>query len=182
MGISDFLSSRLPRKNRHADRSSDDAAESDARSAPQEERNGPAPTKKRRHGETSPEEALGFRVESGRPDGKPERRRSFRVRYPGLVCRIAELQKVFRVRDVSATGLGIEVKGKRIKAGARLHLVLGAEGKALIKGLVLRVVRHDEGLLGGEFEELDRAQEDRLNQLVLDAQKHQAELRHKRSV
>ncbi|MGE4293433.1 MAG: PilZ domain-containing protein [Desulfovibrio sp.] len=128
-----------------------------------------------------PEEALGFKVVGGRPDGKAERRRSYRVSYEGLVCRVKELQKVVRVRDISASGIGLLVKEKRIKAGTRLHLVLGADGKALVKGLVMRVVRHDQGVLGGEFEALDRQHEDQINQLVLDAQKRRSERKKPRS-
>ncbi|WP_022661956.1 PilZ domain-containing protein [Paucidesulfovibrio longus] len=125
------------------------------------------------------EEALGFKVAGGRPDGKAERRRSYRVSYEGLVCRVKELNKVVRVRDISATGIALFFKGPRIKAGTRLHLVLGADGKALAKGLVMRVVRHDEGVVGGEFEELDRPHEDQINMLVLQAQKQRAERKHK---
>lgn len=127
------------------------------------------------------EETLGFKVAGGRPGGKSERRRSYRVNYAGLVCKIKELQQVVRVRDISATGIGLLFKGKRIKAGTHLHLVLGADGKVLIKGLIMRVVRHDEGVLGGEFEELDRTHEDAINLLVLDAQKRRSERKTKPS-
>lgn len=123
--------------------------------------------------DTPPDSSLDVSLPAQRPDGRPERRHCFRVRYDGLLCRIKELQKTVRVHDISATGLGLRHTGKRIKAGTRLHLVLGIEGKALLKGVILRVVRHEQGILGGAFEELDRHQEAAVAQLVLDAQKQQ---------
>jgi len=119
----------------------------------------------------TPEDVLNLDGSVARPGGRPERRQSFRVHYPGLICRIKELQKNVRVRDISDTGLGLQYQGPRVKAGTRLHLVLGADREILIKGLVFRVVRHDQGILGGAFEELDRHQKETLAQIVLDAQK-----------
>ncbi|MEF2146400.1 MAG: PilZ domain-containing protein [Desulfovibrionaceae bacterium] len=120
--------------------------------------------------ESSPE-TLGFKVACGRPDGKQERRQGYRVSYPGLVAKIHELTKVVRVRDISACGIGLLYKEKRIKAGTLLHLSCGAEGKVLAKKLVLHVIRHENGVLAGRFQDLDRTQEDALAQIVLDAQK-----------
>lgn len=105
---------------------------------------------------------------------------SVAVSLPGLAVGVSELKRALKVRDISTTGIGIAYDGPRVKAGTELTLLLATRKKRLAAGLRARVVRHEEGVLGARFTDLEPQQEDLLGRLVLLGQKREAEQRRTR--
>ena len=120
----------------------------------------------------------GQAAKSGAP-GK-ERRASLRVCIPELEARLKGQERSLPVRDVSVTGAGFVFKGKRIKAGTTFRLDLALKETVYAEGLRAKVMRHDEGVLGVVWLDLDRHQDEGLHKVVLEAQKRQASLRRGR--
>lgn len=107
---------------------------------------------------------------------------SIAVELPGLAAGVNELKKAVRVKDISATGIGLAYAGPRVKAGTELTMLLATKTKKLTTNLRARVVRHSEGVLGAQFMELTRQQELLLSKLVLEGQKRSGRLKKKREL
>lgn len=108
-----------------------------------------------------------------------ERRHSVRVSLPGLEARLKG-DRALPVKDLSVTGAGLAFAGKRVKAGTTFHVTLAAGETVFAENLKVKVVRHDQGVLGVAWQELDRHQDEGLHKIVLEAQKRQASLRKSR--
>ena len=108
-----------------------------------------------------------------------ERRHSVRVSLPGLEARLKGERRL-PVRDVSVTGAALAFAGKRVKAGTTFRVTLASGETVFAEGLKVKVVRHDQGVLGVTWQELDRHQDEGLHKIVLEAQKRQASLRKSR--
>ena len=87
---------------------------------------------------------------------------------------VIRLNKQFPVSDISATGLGFEFEKPRVKGGVKLKMDIYLNGNLKTSGIMCKVMRHERGSVGCIFEELDRAQDDAVHEVVLLGQKQQA--------
>jgi hypothetical protein len=114
-------------------------------------------------------------------DEQGAQRRAFRARIPGLAIFIPERGATCEVMDVSAMGLAFKAPGGAPYApGAQLEFDLLINKKVFIPKLRAKVMRIlDNGLVGCNFEALERRQEVKLDKLVLEVQKRMIALRKK---
>ncbi|MGE4552807.1 MAG: PilZ domain-containing protein [Desulfovibrionaceae bacterium] len=120
---------------------------------------------------------ISFNLDDTEAVNRKERRKCFRVGFPGLVANVAELGKKLKVRDVSVGGVALVCQA-RVKPGTRLTISLGLPPQTLFVSKVpATVIRCENGVLGLRFQDPDRHQEDGLHKVVLEAQKRAAELR-----
>jgi len=119
------------------------------------------------------EEALGFSISLKGEDEKSKKRNALRITVEGLTVHVSRLNKQFPVSDISATGLGFEFEKPRVKGGVKLKMDLFLNGELKASEIECKVMRHDRGSVGCIFEELDRAQDDAVHEVVLLGQKQQ---------
>ncbi|MBG0791542.1 MAG: PilZ domain-containing protein [Desulfovibrionaceae bacterium] len=119
--------------------------------------------------------ALGFSISLKNSDELARKRGAIRIRVKGLAVRIPRLKKIIKVADISATGLGFPFEKPRIKGGVELKMDLILDKKVVAKDVMCKVMRHEGGLVGCRFVELDRAQDDAVSKVVLLGQKQMAE-------
>lgn len=118
------------------------------------------------------ESALGFSISI--KDEQAAKRNAIRVEVKGLTVFVHRLNKPYRVADISATGIGFRFEKPRVKGGVQLKMDLLLDGKKEIEGVTAKVMRHEQGVVGCAFVDLDRHQEDAVSRLVLMGQKQQA--------
>ena len=121
------------------------------------------------------EAALGFSISLKSNDENAKKRSAIRIRVKGLAIRIPRLKKIVKVTDISATGLGFPFEKPRIKGGVELKMDIILNKKIVAKDVQCKVMRHEKGLVGCRFVELDRAQDDAVSKVVLLGQKQMAE-------
>ncbi|MCM0755139.1 PilZ domain-containing protein [Desulfovibrio aminophilus] len=112
------------------------------------------------------------------PNDDDQLRKAFRTRVPGLLIRVADSGKEYQVKDLSASGFAILEEARVFKEGQAFEFDLLLARKLFlsqIKGRVMRVL--DNGIVGCNFQDLDRRQEMKLDKLVLEVQKRLIELR-----
>jgi c-di-GMP-binding flagellar brake protein YcgR len=113
-----------------------------------------------------------------------DRRRAYRVAIKDLKATVhgKGATFTFTVKDLSASGLGLMSQAKAFKPGVmvRMDIVLGKQ--AVCQGLVAKVVRAGSGVVGCQFESLNKKQETVLHEMVLNEQKKQAEMRKGKGV
>ena len=102
---------------------------------------------------------------------KKEKRTAFRVPIRGLDIACAELNARCPALDISATGIGFQYQGPRVKGGTVLTLDVRLAGKILAQQIPAKVMRHEGGILGCAFLELNRVQEDAVGKIVVGAQR-----------
>jgi hypothetical protein len=113
-------------------------------------------------------------------DGDDKQRQAYRTRVPGLDVRVVTKTgpQDFPVSDISATGFAFADNPRNYSSGMVFSFDL-LLGKRLflgdLKGKVMRVL--DKGIIGCNFEAMDRRQEIKLDKLVLEVQKRLIELR-----
>jgi len=127
------------------------------------------------HADPIDEAALGFSISLKGEDEQAKKRSAIRITVKGLAVRIPRLKKIFKVSDISATGLGFFFEKPRIKAGVELKMDIVLDKKIVAKNVVCKVRRHEKGQVGCRFVDLDRAQDDAVNKVVLLGQKQMAE-------
>ncbi|NDV20062.1 hypothetical protein GO013_11610 [Pseudodesulfovibrio sp. JC047] len=120
------------------------------------------------------EAALGFSISLKSNDAYAKRRHAIRIAVKGLTVFIPRLKKRFEVADISATGLGFKFQKPHIKAGAKIKMDIFLKGEKQVANVLCQVRRHEKGKVGCIFVELDRAQDDAINKIVLIGQKEQA--------
>ena len=113
--------------------------------------------------------ALGFSITI--KDGKITKRKAFRITVDGLAAFIPRLGKTFPVSDISASGLGFRFQKPRIKCGVKIKMDLLINGGREVEGVLCKVMRHERGVVGCAFVELDRKQEDAVSRIVLEGEK-----------
>lgn len=108
-------------------------------------------------------------------------RRAFRAKIPGLGVHVGATGTTHEVADVSAMGLAFFGKGLGgFKAEQSIEFDLLINKKVFISKLHAKVMRVlDNGLVGCNFENMDRRQEVKLDKLVLEVQKRMIALRKK---
>ncbi len=112
-------------------------------------------------------------------DAEGTQRRAFRAKIPGLGVHVAATGKTYEVADVSAMGLAFFAQGG-FTADTSIEFDLLINKKVFIQALHAKVMRIlDNGLVGCNFENMDRRQEVRLDKLVLEVQKRMIALRKK---
>ena len=99
-------------------------------------------------------------------------RQAFRASMPGLAAKVAPDGDMHDVHDVSAGGLSLEDSKRSLALGLTLTLDLHLKGRVIITGLQAEVARHEKDLTGLKFTNLSRKQEEHLDKLVLEVQKH----------
>lgn len=118
------------------------------------------------------EAALGFSITI--KDGRITKRKAFRITVDGLTVFIPRLGKAFPVSDISASGLGFRFLKPRIKCGVKIRMDLLLNGGREVEGVLCKVMRHERGVVGCAFTELDRKQEDAVSRIVLEGEKQLA--------
>ena len=118
------------------------------------------------------EGALGFSITI--KDGKITKRKAFRITVDGLAAFIPRLGKTFPVSDISASGLGFRFQKPRIKCGVKIKMDLLINGGREVEGVLCKVMRHERGVVGCAFVDLDRKQEDAVSRIVLEGEKQLA--------
>lgn len=99
-------------------------------------------------------------------------RHAYRARVPGLEARAGATQLVYPVHDISATGMSLDDEAGRLEPGNCLEFDVLLKDHVIITGLKASVARRQDRLAGLKFTDLTRRQEERLDKLVLEVQKH----------
>jgi len=99
-------------------------------------------------------------------------RQAYRARVPGLLGRDVATKTVYLVHDISAGGISLEDPAGALKTGDGLELDVLIKDRTIIAGLRAEVARHVETIAGLKFTGLTQHQEQRLDKLVLEVQKH----------
>ncbi|WP_319585113.1 PilZ domain-containing protein [uncultured Pseudodesulfovibrio sp.] len=137
---------------------------------------GKAPKKQVRdevyHAGVEDEGELGFSITI--KDGKITKRKAFRITVEGLAAFIPRLGKTFPVSDISASGLGFHFQKPRIKCGVNIKMDLLINGGREVEGVLCKVMRHERGIVGCAFVDLDRKQDDAIGRIVLEGEKQLA--------
>lgn len=114
-------------------------------------------------------------------EGEQSQRRAFRAKIPGLGVHVPSTGETYEVMDVSAMGLAF--KGSETASfteGSVFEFDLLINKKVFIPKLNAKVMRLlPNGLVGCNFENMDRRQEVKLDKLVLEVQKRMIALRKK---
>ncbi|MBG0777517.1 MAG: PilZ domain-containing protein [Desulfovibrionaceae bacterium] len=115
------------------------------------------------------------------PEEDGQRRRAFRAKVPGLVGRFAAQSKVFEVADLSGLGIAFLGASKYFREDELVEFDLFLNRKPFLAGMTARVVKVlGNGIVGMNFEGLNRQQEVRLDKLVLEVQKRMIALQKAR--
>ena len=99
-------------------------------------------------------------------------RQAYRTRVPGLMAKDAGTQATFQVNDISALGMSLEDPGETLKQGDARQFDVLLKDQAIVTGLMAQVARHQASVAGLKFTDLTQRQEERLDKLVLEVQKH----------
>jgi hypothetical protein len=114
-------------------------------------------------------------------DSEERARQAFRTRVPGLEVRFHDSERVYEIRDISASGFAIEDKSGGFKTGGRYDVSLYLNRKQFLGHAGVSVVRAlENGIVGLAFDELKRQQALKLDKLVLEVQKRLIQLRKAR--
>jgi len=114
-------------------------------------------------------------------DGDDKQRQAYRTRVPGLDVRVITQTgpQDFPVSDISATGFAFSANPRNYSSGMTFSFDLLLNKRLFLgdlKGKVMRVLT-DKGIIGCNFEAMERRQEIKLDKLVLEVQKRLIELR-----
>jgi hypothetical protein len=114
------------------------------------------------------------------PSGDDQLRKAFRTKVPGLTARFPGLDKVFEVKDLSATGFAVLDPSKGFREGQVVDVDLLISKKLFLGSASAQVMRVlDNGIVGINFVDLERQKQVKLDKLVLEVQKRLIELRKK---
>lgn len=99
-------------------------------------------------------------------------RQAYRARVPGLMAKNLATQKLYPVQDISAGGFSLEAPEGDLPSGKMLEFDVLLKDHVIIAGLKAEQSRNGNGVTGLKFTDLTRRQEERLDKLVLEVQKH----------
>ncbi len=107
----------------------------------------------------------------------PSARKAYRIDVDNMhvICRSPRVK--CRLSDISATGIGF-VSSKDFPVGETVEAVLFWSGKAVLKNLQMKIMRHNGKIVGCEFQNMERGQEKIISKIVLAAQKRLIEKKH----
>lgn len=119
-----------------------------------------------------------FRKKPAMGDPK-DRRRAYRVCIKDLqvVVHGQSATFTFTAKDISTMGVGVLTAARAFKPGILIRLDIKKSGKFLATGLIAKVVRAANGVVGCQFQDVTKVQETVLHTLVLEEQKRQAATR-----
>ncbi|GAB6057314.1 PilZ domain-containing protein [Desulfonatronum parangueonense] len=121
-------------------------------------------------------ELLDFSIDFDETDS--QRRRGYRVHFPGLTVWIPEQESYYSVIDLSTFGVCFRDEEKKFSLGQQMLMDINVQGKAWVAGLKAKVVGiRNEALVACNFEELSGLQEIRMDKLSLEIQKRWIEHR-----
>lgn len=121
-------------------------------------------------------ELLNFSFDFTKTEG--QRRRSYRVRFPGLTVWIPKRNAYYPVLDLSTFGVSFRDDDKCFSLGQVLLLDINIQGRVWVAGLKAKVVRiREEVQVACNFEELSTSQEIRMDKLSIEIQKRWIEHR-----
>ncbi len=106
---------------------------------------------------------------------EPERdnpRQAYRAKVPGLAAKDRAMDASFVVQDISVGGVSLLDPDDKLKMDQSLEFDVLIKEHVLIVGIKAQVTRRDGTLVGLRFNELEQRQEERLDKLVLEVQKH----------
>lgn len=105
------------------------------------------------------------------PD-EDKQRQAFRTKVPGFNARFEGVQGEFPVKDLSATGFAISDETQAFAEGKDYVVTLLLKEKTFIAKVDTRAMRvMGNGLVGFNFQNIDRRQQIKLDKLVLEVQK-----------
>ncbi|CCH47333.1 PilZ domain-containing protein [Pseudodesulfovibrio piezophilus] len=113
----------------------------------------------------------GFCISLKEKDAQGKKRNALRLEIEGLEVHVIRLKSHFQVTDISTTGLGFAFEKPRLKSGVILKMDLYLHGTLKVSGLSCKVKRHTYGSVGCLFTKLDKAQDDKVHEIVLMGQK-----------
>ena len=99
-------------------------------------------------------------------------RKAYRARVPGLMAKDLAAKKLYPVHDISAGGFSLEAVAEDFTTGRVLEFDVLLKDHVIIAGLKAELSRHGNGVAGLKFTDLTQRQEERLDKLVLEVQKH----------
>lgn len=107
----------------------------------------------------------------------PSARKAYRIDVDNMhvICRSPKAK--CRISDISATGVGF-ISSKDFPVGETVEAVLFWSGKAVLKNLEMKIMRHNEKIVGCEFINMERGQDKIISKIVLAAQKRLIEKKH----
>lgn len=113
------------------------------------------------------------------PGAENQKRNAFRATIPGLEAYVQEREKFYVIKDLSATGMGMQAdRDGEFTAGESFTFDLYLNKKLYLGGLEAKVMRISDQLIAGcIFEEPPPRKEARLDKLVLEVQKRLIALR-----
>lgn len=108
--------------------------------------------------------------------GRKERRRHYRVVIKDLHVSVrgGTGDVSLTVKDVSTGGVAVLSRAKALKPGTLFRLDITRNGQTVCAGLLVKVVRSGDGVVGCCFVRPDKKQEATLHELVLEEQKRRA--------
>jgi len=114
-------------------------------------------------------------------DEEDKLRQAYRTRVPGLDVRVITKSgpQDFPVSDISASGFAFADNPRGYNSGMTFSFDLLLNKKLFLgdlKGKVMRVIT-EKGIIGCNFDGMERRQEIKLDKLVLEVQKRLIELR-----
>ncbi|MGE4291333.1 MAG: PilZ domain-containing protein [Desulfovibrio sp.] len=114
-------------------------------------------------------------------DSEERARQAFRTRVPGLEVRFHDSERVFEIKDISASGFAVLDETRGFRNGENYVVSLYLNRKLFLGQAPVSVVRAlESGVVGLAFGELKRQQALKLDKLVLEVQKRLIQLRKSR--
>lgn len=113
------------------------------------------------------------------PGAENQKRNAFRATIPGLEAYVHEREKFYSIKDLSATGMGMQADAaNEFKAGESFAFDLYLNKKLYLGGLEAKIMRISaQNIAGCLFEAASPKKEARLDKLVLEVQKRLIALR-----
>lgn len=106
------------------------------------------------------------------PSDDERMRQAYRTRVPGFLACFESPEASCPVKDLSATGFAIVDDQKRFVEGRQYEVLLKIKDKVFLDELKVKAMRVlNNGLVGFNFQELDRRKQIKLDKLVLEVQK-----------
>ncbi|WP_147821804.1 PilZ domain-containing protein [Salidesulfovibrio onnuriiensis] len=106
------------------------------------------------------------------PNEDDRQRQAFRTKVPGFNARFEGFSGEFSVKDLSATGFAITDDAGVFKEGVDLLATLMLKEKVFLGKVQVKVMRVvGNGIVGMNFQNIDRRQQIKLDKLVLEVQK-----------
>lgn len=104
--------------------------------------------------------------------GYDAHRQAYRAKVPGLSAKDKASGASYPVQDISAGGVSLADPEGALGSGCALEIDILIREHVIITGLKAEVARRHKDVAGLKFTDLTRRQEERLDKLVLEVQKH----------